>query len=175
MIHPFIILLIIYQLKGFHGKIDFLSSITVQSWTWHSCTTISKNRISIVEHSLNTSVMLKDFTLPFYFCRCRKLPRALKEWPAFEDLRRTIDDFNEMVPLLELMANKAMKPRHWNRMQDTTDHVFDVENENFTLRSILQAPLLRYKEEIEVSEGQYIQEHIPSTYFDNIDFSKMWN
>ena len=59
-----------------------------------------------------------------------------------------------MVPLLELMANKAMKPRHWNRMQDTTGHVFDVENENFTLRSILQAPLLRYKEEIEVSQAK---------------------
>ena len=83
--------------------------------------------------------------------RCRKLPRALKEWQAFEELRQTIDDFNEMVPLLELMANKAMKPRHWNRMQDTTGHVFDVEGENFTLRNILQAPLLEYKEDIEVS------------------------
>ena len=82
--------------------------------------------------------------------RCRKLPRALKEWQAFEDLRKTIDDFNEMVPLLELMANKAMKPRHWARMQDTTGWVFDVEGENFTLRNILEAPLLQYKEEIEV-------------------------
>ena len=82
--------------------------------------------------------------------RCRKLPRALKEWQAFEDLRKTIDDFNEMVPLLELMANKAMKTRHWNRMQDTTSHVFDVEGESFTLRNILEAPLLQYKEEIEV-------------------------
>ena len=86
-----------------------------------------------------------------YCCvRCRKLPRALKEWQAFEDLRKTIDDFNEMVPLLELMANKAMKPRHWARMQETTGHVFDVEGENFTLRNILEAPLLQFKEEIEV-------------------------
>ncbi|XP_059149715.1 dynein axonemal heavy chain 5-like isoform X1 [Physella acuta] len=81
--------------------------------------------------------------------RCRKLPRALKDWPAFEDLKRTIDDFNEMVPLLELMANKAMKQRHWQRMSDLTSHHFDVEGENFTLRNILEAPLLKYKEEIE--------------------------
>ena len=54
------------------------------------------------------------------------------------------------------MANKAMKTRHWQRMQDTTGHVFDVENENFTLRSILQAPLLRYKEEIEVRLMAYL-------------------
>jgi dynein heavy chain len=83
-------------------------------------------------------------------CRCRKLPRALKEWSAFEELKQTIDDFNDMVPLLELMSNKAMKPRHWQRMAETTGHVFDVENENFTLRNILEAPLLANKEDIEV-------------------------
>lgn len=78
------------------------------------------------------------------------MPRALKEWQAYEELRKTIDDFNEMVPLLELMANKAMKLRHWKRIQDTTGHVLDIEGENFTLRNILEAPLLKFKEEIEV-------------------------
>ena len=90
-------------------------------------------------------------TIAFCTDRCRKLPRALKEWQAYEDLRKTIDDFNETVPLLEMMANKAMKPRHWQRIQETTSHVFDVESETFTLRNILEAPLLRFKEEIEVS------------------------
>ncbi|XP_052714224.1 dynein axonemal heavy chain 5-like isoform X2 [Crassostrea angulata] len=81
--------------------------------------------------------------------KCRKLPRALKDWPAFEDLKKTIDNFNEMVPLLELMTNKAMKPRHWNRMAEVTSHVFDVESDNFALKNILEAPLLEFKEEIE--------------------------
>ena len=43
-----------------------------------------------------------------------------------------------------------MKPRHWQRMTEVTGHVFDIENENFMLRNILEAPLLQYKEEIEV-------------------------
>ncbi|XP_074644897.1 dynein axonemal heavy chain 5-like [Tubulanus polymorphus] len=90
------------------------------------------------------NVELQDFQN-----KCRKLPKALKEWQAFEELRQTIDDFNEMVPLLELMANKAMKPRHWQRIAETTGHVFDVEGDNFTLRNILEAPLLQFKEEIE--------------------------
>lgn len=55
-----------------------------------------------------------------------------------------------MVPLLELMTNKAMKPRHWQRMADVTGHQFDVENEQFQLKNILEAPLLKYKEDIEV-------------------------
>nr|XP_033785734.1 dynein heavy chain 5, axonemal isoform X1 [Geotrypetes seraphini] len=81
--------------------------------------------------------------------RCRKLPRALKEWQAFLDLRKSIDDFNECCPLLELMSNKAMMARHWKRITAVTGHNFDVENETFKLRNIMDAPLLKCKEEIE--------------------------
>ncbi|KAL7304210.1 hypothetical protein TKK_0003404 [Trichogramma kaykai] len=81
--------------------------------------------------------------------RCRKLPKGLKEWPAFFALKKTIDDFNDMCPLLELMANKAMKPRHWQRIVEATNHVFDLESEGFCLKNILEAPLLKHKEDIE--------------------------
>ena len=62
-----------------------------------------------------------------------------------------------MVPLLELMTNKAMKNRHWNRMAEVTGHVFDIEGDNFTLRNILEAPLLEFKEDIEVLTYSYIR------------------
>ncbi|XP_027537399.1 dynein heavy chain 5, axonemal isoform X11 [Neopelma chrysocephalum] len=81
--------------------------------------------------------------------RCRKLPRAVKEWQAFFDLKKTIEDFSECCPLLERMSNKAMMPRHWKQITDLTEHRFDVESETFKLRDIMEAPLLRYKEEIE--------------------------
>lgn len=83
-------------------------------------------------------------------CRCRKLPKALKDWQAFNDLKQKIEDFNETCPLLEMMANKAMKDRHWERIAQTTSHPFDVESENFQLRNIMEAPLLKCKEDIEV-------------------------
>ncbi|XP_052798280.1 dynein axonemal heavy chain 8-like [Mya arenaria] len=81
--------------------------------------------------------------------RCRRLPKALKEWQAFQELKKKIDDFSESCPLLELMANKAMKERHWDRMAKLTGHTFDFDSENFTLRDIMKAPLLKYKEDIE--------------------------
>lgn len=82
--------------------------------------------------------------------RCRKLPKGLKEYQAFNDLKKTIDDFNETCPLLEMMANKSMKDRHWQRISDLTKHSFDVESDSFLLRDIMAAPLLKNKEEIEV-------------------------
>ncbi|GAB1603178.1 hypothetical protein Ahia01_000598300, partial [Argonauta hians] len=82
--------------------------------------------------------------------RCRKLPRALKDWQAFKDLKQKIDDFNEIIPLVQLMSNPAMKDRHWARLTTLTGHlVFDRKDDNFLLRNILEAPLLKYKEEIE--------------------------
>ena len=86
--------------------------------------------------------------------RCRKLPKALKEWQAYEDLRKTIDDFNETCPLLELMANKAMQLRHWERISQITGHAFDVESDNFLLRNLMEAPLLKNKEDIEVVSAE---------------------
>ena len=91
------------------------------------------------------------FVLLFLFvaCRCRKLPKGLKEWQAFKDLKKKIDDFNETCPLLELMANKAMQNRHWERLTELTGHTFDVESESFHLRNIMEAPLLEHKDDIE--------------------------
>ncbi|XP_064365601.1 dynein axonemal heavy chain 8 [Dromaius novaehollandiae] len=81
--------------------------------------------------------------------RCRKLPKGIKNWQAFLDLKKRIDDFSESCPLLEMMTNKAMKQRHWNRIAETTGHQFDMESDTFCLQNIMEAPLLKHKDDIE--------------------------
>ena len=81
--------------------------------------------------------------------RCRKLPKALKEWPAFHALKKTIDDFNDICPLLELMSNKAMKYRHWQKIQDLIDYKLEVDKPGFKLKDILEAPVIKHKDCIE--------------------------
>lgn len=52
-----------------------------------------------------------------------------------------------------------MLPRHWTRLSELTGHSFQVESDSFSLRNIMEAPLLKYKEDIEVwmlnSDGVY--------------------
>ncbi|XP_068218270.1 dynein axonemal heavy chain 5-like [Palaemon carinicauda] len=81
--------------------------------------------------------------------RCRKLPKGLKEWPAFNTLKKTIDDFNDMCPLLELMSNKAMKPRHWQRIAEVINRPLEIDSPSFCLKNIMDTPLLQFKEDIE--------------------------
>lgn len=73
----------------------------------------------------------------------------MKEWQAFNDLKKKVNDFNEACPLLEMMSNKAMMKRHWERISTLTGHSFDVQSESFQLRGIMEAPLLKLKEDIE--------------------------
>ncbi|XP_035824314.1 dynein heavy chain 8, axonemal, partial [Aplysia californica] len=94
-----------------------------------------------------------------YLVRCRRLPKGLKDWQAYNDLKKKIDDFNETVPLLELMANKCMQGRHWQRIQDAAKYKFDFDvtsdlpmeqvMENVHLKDIMSAPLLPVKDDVE--------------------------
>lgn len=81
--------------------------------------------------------------------RCKALPKGMKNWPAFIDLKKKIDDFYECCPLIEYMASNAMKPRHWELLQNLVQYTFDTEDEDFTLGYVMKAPLLENKESIE--------------------------
>ena len=41
-------------------------------------------------------------TVNQYQAQSKKLPKALRDWQAYVDCRRTIDDFLEMLPLFEV-------------------------------------------------------------------------
>uniref|UniRef100_A0AAY4ATZ8 Dynein, axonemal, heavy chain 5 n=1 Tax=Denticeps clupeoides TaxID=299321 RepID=A0AAY4ATZ8_9TELE len=42
-----------------------------------------------------------------------------------------------------------MMARHWQRLSDITGHQFDVESGSCTLKNIMEAPLLKHKEDVE--------------------------
>jgi dynein heavy chain len=48
------------------------------------------------------------------------------------------------------MTNKALKKRHWDRISEITDYPIDIDSEDLRLKRIMDAPLMKFKEEIEV-------------------------
>ena len=43
--------------------------------------------------------------------QAKKLPKALRDWQAFVDCKKVIDDFLEELPLFQQLAHKSMRPR----------------------------------------------------------------
>lgn len=41
----------------------------------------------------------------------KKLPKGLREWPAYLECKRTIDEFLEVLPLFQQLAHRALRPR----------------------------------------------------------------
>ena len=41
----------------------------------------------------------------------KTLPKALREWPAYLECKKTIDEFLQVLPLFQQLAHKALRPR----------------------------------------------------------------
>ncbi|CBN78680.1 dynein heavy chain [Ectocarpus siliculosus] len=86
--------------------------------------------------------------------RCRKMPKKLREWEAFQVLLRKITDFQEVLPIIENLRKPSIKPRHWQEVMDITKTNFPYESENFSLSNIMDSPILQFKDDIEeICEG----------------------
>uniref|UniRef100_A0A7S1PHU2 AAA+ ATPase domain-containing protein n=1 Tax=Percolomonas cosmopolitus TaxID=63605 RepID=A0A7S1PHU2_9EUKA len=80
---------------------------------------------------------------------CRNLPKQLRTWQAYLKLKKTIDDFLELQPLLEKLSDDSMRPRHWEHIEDKVGKKFKQSDESFKLKHIMEANILEFKEEIE--------------------------
>jgi len=96
-----------------------------------------------------------------FLTRCKKMPKQLKDWKAFSDMKKAIDDFDEVLPLLIELSKKSMQPRHWEQVRIVTgmrssrdsssDSLFggySFSLETLVLGSLIEADLLHVKDEI---------------------------
>ncbi|TPX43177.1 hypothetical protein SeLEV6574_g05202 [Synchytrium endobioticum] len=81
--------------------------------------------------------------------KVKKLPKAIKDWDAFMELKNIIDDWTNTVPLWEMMRHKAMQSRHWDQIMALTKTQFNLDPEMFYLKHLMEAPLLAHREDIE--------------------------
>lgn len=90
--------------------------------------------------------------------QCKKLPKSLRGWPAFKDLKKKIDDFLEILPLIQALCNKSMRQRHWQAVMTTTGKTFNLSEDVFKLQHLLDADLLANYEELEELTSAAVKE-----------------
>ncbi|CAE6954500.1 Dnah5 [Symbiodinium natans] len=95
--------------------------------------------------------------------RCKKMPKQLREWPAYNELKKEIEDFQGVLPLLLELGKPSIMPRHWQQVMDITGKDLPIDSENFKLQSLIDAQLNEFTDEIsDICEGadkQLAQRH----------------
>jgi dynein heavy chain len=87
-----------------------------------------------------------------YEARCKKLPKKLREWPAYDEICTKIADLQGVLPLLTGLSKPSIKPRHWNEINQLlapTKTQLPYQSENFSLSHIWGSTMNQFKEEIE--------------------------
>jgi dynein heavy chain len=79
--------------------------------------------------------------------RCRNMPKRLREWPAYTDLRTKLTDFQELLPLISELSKPSIKPRHWLELFETIGASLPYDKEAFQLQDIFESPVLKFREQ----------------------------
>lgn len=80
---------------------------------------------------------------------CKKLPKVLRDWDSCKELTKRIDDFLLVLPLLQQLAGKSMRQRHWDEIQSITGKTLDMDATVLKLGHMLEMDLLAHAEEVE--------------------------
>ena len=81
--------------------------------------------------------------------QAQRLPRALKTWDAYLELKRCIDDFLGLEEIISALAHPAMRERHWKTIMQITSTTWRLDEDLFKLGNILDAKLLNFDEEVQ--------------------------
>eukprot|EP01035_Chromulina_nebulosa_P017108 gene17108-22622_t len=86
---------------------------------WDNWKTNSFNTLDIIEME---SILLN------FNKKINKLGRDIKKWKIWEHMKAEIDKLKEILPLIQDLRNKALRPRHWNALQDKIDFIGELSS-----------------------------------------------
>lgn len=84
-----------------------------------------------------------------YDLRCKRLPKKLREWKAYTEMRAKLTDLQDLLPLVGELAKPSIKPRHWRELCNVLKTDLPFDKESFQLEHVFKSPLLTHKEQVE--------------------------
>lgn len=89
-------------------------------------------------------------TVVLFQSKSNKLPKgSLRTWPAYTDCRKLIDDMMGVMPLLEALASKDIRDRHWEELQRICNKKLNLAEDVLKLKDLLDCRLLDHQEDME--------------------------
>ena len=88
-----------------------------------------------------------------------KVDRELPENPVSKQFKAMVDTFTKAVPIIRALRNEFLKKTHWKVIKELLNAEFEVNDENFTLQSLLELNAAKYKEEIQQISIQATREN----------------
>ena len=81
---------------------------------------------------------------------CVRLPRPLREWQAYKDLKTKIENYKNVLPFIKELKEPMIKDRHWEQIIDITQKSLNyLQPDNFYFKEIIDANLIEFLDDIE--------------------------
>ncbi len=111
-----------------------------------TCTITSKRKTYTV-HNLCVSCTVKEFfpeklQVEGFWLAYKGLPIEQQEWEASKKLKMEIDQYMEILPLLQQLHSREIRNRHWLQVMGVANCTFQLEGSIFKMAHLLDAGLL---------------------------------
>ena len=70
----------------------------------------------------------------------------MPENPVAEALKDKVKTFQAIVPIVKALRNDALTDTHWGEIKTLLQQDFDLEDEEFTLQSLIDMNAMQYME-----------------------------
>ncbi len=75
---------------------------------------------------------------------CNRVEKNLPPNPIGQKLKQMVDTFKAAMPVVIALRNENLKPEHWKEIKDLIGQDFDIEDETFTLESLIKLNAQQY-------------------------------
>ena len=80
---------------------------------------------------------------------CMRLPKDLKDWNAYKELKGEIDNLKDVLPIIIDIKKQQIKERHWKSICEITGVQLDYDHEDImNFNDLLECRLLDFQEEV---------------------------
>eukprot|EP00965_Chrysotila_dentata_P070237 2319964-Pleurochrysis_carterae.AAC.2 len=81
--------------------------------------------------------------------QCFKIPKELRHWSAYGELKAAIESLLWSLPLVQALSHPAMRERHWAELASLTGQSLEIDSDKFKLSDLLEVRLLEFGPDVE--------------------------